>query len=248
MLIRRPVARALAPLLIVASVACAREQEELDPAVDAPQTVSVTPTPLAPAPTPSVTPAIILTPGPGVMLWRWTNVLIAIPEDDAVYALAESTPSGGHGIRVVRDRRVAGELSHALIDAETGAIILSEILDEDRAIMEAILATIKVSPLDPATAPWPYDGLSPSADQRDFAAGFSFLSPAPETGWHPYSGIGDPCCEFIGMTNGRSTVVVSLHPRTGELVVDFPWISEEDRPAIERWLESVQVCGTEAGC
>jgi hypothetical protein len=193
-----------------------------------------------------------LTPGPGVRLFRWGGISLLIPDTADLLVLQESTPTGSLGVRITRDT-VPGDdiVSTTLIDAENGTIVSSAILEEDRFFIDAILATLTVSELDTATASWPYNASAPPDSERqvkEWAPKFSFLPPGLDTGFHVYQGIGDPGGEFIGMTNGRSTVVVSDDLSSGQLLVEYHVDLEEDRAPLERWVAEVKMCGSEIEC
>jgi len=217
---------------------------------------TLTPTP-SPEPTPTPAPAETATPTPAPaakgQLWRWVNVTVVKPERPDIFVFRSVLPDGtrwGVEIMRVREPKTVTEaelVSSVLIDAETGAIVREEVLPEDRAAIDEVLRTLKVGPLDRATAPWPYSAELPADLPRETAGGMSFLRPDPASGIHLTGGLADPGGEFIGITNGRSTVVIGLDS-TGSLDVDSAHVVPEDREVLERWASQVKLCGVEVEC
>jgi hypothetical protein len=218
-------------------------------------TAEPTPTP-APAETPTATP----TPAPAArgQLWRWVNVTVVIPEDSDVFVFSSGLPpdGAGYGVEIRRVRYVyqpetlteAELVSSVLIDAETGAIVREEVLPEDRAVIDEVLRTLKVGPLHRATAPWPYSAELPGDLPRETTPnGISFITPSSETGLQVYGAINDPGGYGVGITNGRSTVTISLDS-TGGLNVDSAHVVAEDREVLERWASQVKLCGVDLEC
>ena len=188
-------------------------------------------------------------------LWRWMNVTVVIPEGSDVYVTEESVPpdimppDGGSGLRLNRDTNPNDTTwSAVLIDAATGTMLREEVLPEDRAAIDQVLGTLKVVPLDRATAPWPYNGDPPRALSRETAGDMSFIRPTPDTGLRVYGGIEDPGGgEFIGITNGRSAATVTIDA-TAKLVASTTSVLQEDEIVFERWLAAVKLCGRGVEC
>jgi hypothetical protein len=241
-------------LIATLGIACGDEGEDLPspaPTVAPTSGTFLTSTPAASSQTKGPTP----TASASETLWRWVNVSVLIPADSDVYVgtdqlfAEQKPPSGGPAVRLVRDTSPGDDkLSVVVIDAETGTTVTDEVLDEDRDAIDRILETLYVGELDSSTAAWPYSGsISPDAP-RETSGGMSFLRPDPSTGLQVYGGVGDPFGAFIGLTNGRSTVVINVDPATGQLEVEYPRISDNDRPAFERWVGTINVCENEVKC
>jgi hypothetical protein len=216
---------------------------------------------VAPAPTepPSVTPGPVLTvaptPVPEGTLWRWVNVTLVIPAtsdvlvDTDVIPVDAKPPAGGPAVRLTRDTNPGDDIfSTVLIDAETGLVVSDEVRESDRAPIDAILLTKSVGALNRAAAPWPYNDTISSGPVREVVPPFGFVRPVLATGLRVYGGITDPCCEFIGMTNGRSTVTVSLEPNNSQFNADYSHVSAEDLEAMTTWVATITHCRTETEC
>jgi DNA-binding CsgD family transcriptional regulator len=215
----------------------------------------------------SVTPAAsLLTPGPGVTLWRWMDVSVLIPDESGMRAWPDSVyfddgSESRPALIVVRDDDLADSAnrSYASIDALTGKIHRSEILDEHRVEMELVLGTVNVSAFDPATAPWPYNSDPPPPSTTTWPS----IRPDPATGMYAsfsqgvsgYSGTPPPWveCELvlggISVSNGRSHAFVGLDPVSGAVCKDLSNVLPEDLAAFDRFLEREALCDLQnAGC
>src|SRR6266542_3112244 len=178
---------------------------EKEAAVQNQQTASVasTATPdSAPSPTSAITPsptASAPTPGPSGTLWRWGKVTVRIPAASDVRVSHESVladlkpPNGGLAISLTRDVPLGGPSSSLLIDADTGAVLVYQVRDEDRAAIDEVFKTLAVSPLDVAIAPWPYNGDPPPELEKRREGKIGYLVPAPQTGIFVAPGISDFC-------------------------------------------------------
>jgi hypothetical protein len=248
-----------APLLIATAIlglsaalsACGDAEEEAvdvapSPSAAASSTPATSPSPLAPTPVPAITP------GPGVTLWRWDDLTVLIPEGLGVRAapeVIESQTGAGQGVRIIRDTGTGAErYSWMLLDASTGEKAQENVLPEDRSLMDAVLATVAITPLDEATAAWPYDEVVPDELERQSTDGFSYLIPPPSTGLQFYLAIGDPGGPFIGLRNGRSQIIVSRDPATDKLAIDSTHVAPEDEPVMRRWAVTVQRCEIDVAC
>ncbi len=224
--------------------------EEVPPPTGDPQALPTVP-PTAPPATP-----------PAGQLWRWVNVTVVIPEGSDVFVSEEGVPpsikppNGGTALRIMRVRYVyqpetlteAELVSSVLIDAENGAILREEVLAEDRPAIDQVLQTLTVGPLNPATAPWPYNGEPPSDLARESFGNISFIRPSPDSGLYVYTAIGDPGGGAgIGAKNGRS-VALAYVDSAGRLVTDTTHVLPEDVAVFDGWLTTVKLCGSEVQC
>jgi len=206
---------------------------------------SATPDPALPSPTPTV--------APGKVLFRWANVTLLFTPGQGIFLFPTwvgsemKPPSGGHAIEIIR--HLDGDnTSNAFIDADTAAILVENITLEDRILMDSVLETRRVSPLDRSTAPWPYNGEPGPTAVRLQSSRISFIHPALETGLHVYQGAGDPGGPFINMKNERSSVFVQIDTSRGITSVDTTGVAAEDAAAFERWLASLKRCDIEIQC
>jgi len=136
-------------------------------------------------------------PTAGKVLFRWANVTLLFTPGQGIFLFPTwvgsemKPPSGGHAIEIIR--HLDGDnTSNAFIDADTAAILVENITLEDRILMDSVLETRRVSPLDRSTAPWPYNGEPGPTAVRLQSSRISFIHPALETGLHVYQGAGDP--------------------------------------------------------
>ncbi len=190
-------------------------------------------------------------------LWRWVNVTLTVPvpepDGSGIYVFRTKSglkpPSGGHVFEIIRYIASSGvSTSSAVIDAETGIVLAEDLREEDRALFQQVLDTLVVAPLDPATAPWPYNGEPPPHLKRDNAANVSFLVLPPEIGLNVYSGTADPGGDFLAITNGRSTAFITFDPSLGTVSTESTNVLPEDQAVFQQWLATVKGCGTEAAC
>lgn len=170
-----------------------------------------------------------------VQLIRWVNVTVELPEDSDLFVTRdfsgiESRPA----ILIIPLDRAD---TAVVIDAETGAILHDSVRREDRAALDRVLQTIRVSPLDRSTAPWPYSGEPPNVAREEFG-NISYIPPDPATGIRIIVGTGDPGgVEFIEVNNGRSAF--GINAGTGKVYEETARILPEDRDAFERFLSAV---------
>jgi hypothetical protein len=236
--------------LAVALAACQETAEAPSPLetkeASATPTASPNETPAASVAATATQPA--RTPGPGETLWRWGNVTLLIPAGFESWVTTEPGPEGTPGVLLRDTEFVPGDQTYVLIDAENGAILKNEVREKDSKIISMLLSTLTVAPIDAASAGWPYDDDAPPLAERATAAGLSYLEPLPETGFHVYQGIGDPFCPFVGLRSAASTVVTYIDPESNSLTVDLSRVNAVDRDAIERWVATVKICGSEAQC
>ncbi len=169
---------------------------------------------------------------------RWVNVTVTIPEGSSVIAI-QGFP--GFGVQAIELDPGPFTITGVAINAETGAILEDNVRPEDRAAMDAVLATLTVSPFDPATLPWPYNG-EPPAVPRVTRGRISYIPPDASSGiriepeialstGEPYSG--------IDVSNGRSIIKVNV--RTGAVAILL--MHPDDEEAFNRFIGAVQPAG-----
>jgi len=210
----------------------------------------------------------LLTPGPGVTLWRWMSVTLLIPDGSGIGATPDVIYLDDQGtqsrpvIKVGKaDPENPGTFSIVMIDAEDGTVYRREILDQHRTEMELVLATLAVSEFDPASAPWPYNGDPLANAQREVWFGISIIRPVPATGIIVESSIGSFVrsgvatpreCEVadqaLSVWNGRSKAFVWVDASTGALCKDVSHVDPVDFAAFERFLSDAKRCGKDIEC
>jgi hypothetical protein len=209
--------------------------------------------------------APLLTPGPGVTLWRWMDVSVLIPDDsgiraspDVIYFDDQGTVSR-EGFRFGKfDPEDPNVFSYALIDAKDGTIHRMEIHEKHRAEMELVLSTVSVGPLDPATAPWPYNGDPPGPwndPTTELAGPWPYIPPAPGSGMYAdftasAYGCSGTCpwveCELlfesISVRNGRSHAFIGMDSVSGAVCKHVSNVHPDDLAAFQRFLDRTEQC------
>ena len=169
-------------------------------------------------------------------LWRWVNVTVEVPEDSGLVVSREHAGmTAPHPFLVIHpvDKRE----SLVAIDAETGEIAKDVVEIEDRAAIDAVLQTVKVSPFDPKTLPWPYNGEPPDT-QRLATRDVTYIEPDPAAGIQIDFGMADPGGDFLEVNNGRSLVFISIDTGTYQWEPDF--LVTEDKEVLERFVLAVE--------
>jgi hypothetical protein len=190
-------------------VACAdSDDEEPDPSLAPSLTTAPTPIPTSPGPwiAPEGTPVA----HEGWTSTRRLELTYAAPDG------YEGPVSSWYGEPVVELRTPSHDAT-VVINAETG-VLVNEAGDDTRTKLKEILDTVRRSPLDPATAPWPYSGTVPE-ERRGSYGRISFVSPDPLSGISMSAAIADLagpgsdpeayCGKFIAVSNWRSGMQVS---------------------------------------
>jgi len=188
------------------------------------------------------------------------NVAVLIPQGSKIEPSPQDAPaevkppSGGPAVQLLLDENPSGSsLSALLIDAETGAVLRDEVRPEDREAFQQVLQTLVVAAIDPATAPWPYNGDPPAAALERLGS-IAFIRPVPASGIQGYYGVSDSfdssttggSQEYLRITNGRSTAIVKL--TTAERATANEKISQGDALAFVRYIASIRVCGRDITC
>ncbi len=184
------------------------------------------------------TPFPVATLGPVVHVVRWVNVTVAIPEGSSVIAIQGS---GGFDVQTMELTLGPKFDTGVTINAETGAILEDSTRPQDGAEMDTVLATLTVSPFDPATLPWPYNGEPPAVPRvtrgrisyipPDASSGISIVPEIAQSTGEPYSG--------IDVSNGRSILKVNV--RTGAVAILL--MHPDDEEAFNRFIGAVQPAG-----
>jgi hypothetical protein len=240
-------------LVALALVACQETEEEPSPTVDASTAATDTAVSAPPTPVTSETPAAETTAprtaGPGETLYRWANLEVLIPDGLGIIGSPGAVEHPGKPLHflIVKvdpdDSRIA---STVVLDSETGAIVEEQVLEQHRSDINRVLTTVRVAPFDRTAAPWPYNG-EPTADlARETAGGIVYIEPSPDSGLYMGFGIGDPCCQFIDISNERSKAFLQFRPE-GPLF-DTSMVHEEDMLVFDRWFGAIRQCGADVQC
>jgi len=212
-------------------------------------------------------PAAPLTPGPGVTLWRWMNITVLIPDESRITVgpapiiLGDEGRQWRPGVDLVKDDPDSGITSRVVIDAENGKVFSRDVAAQQRAEMDSVVASVEVSPFDPATAPWPYNGDPPAQAAKEISYGMTLPRPDPAAGIlvTAYTGSGGgrgdappaEChggSEGLSIWNGKSQAFVWIDANTGALCKDVTYVQSADSAAFERFLAQVQRCGKDVQC
>ena len=212
------------------------------------------PTSIAEPPAPPATSVAEVTPGAGVTLWRWVNVTVLVPEGSDVTVGRGSVdtsmrPNGGPGMDLtINHDGDIDKVSYVVIDAVTGEVLYEQVAPEDRTSIYGILATMSVSPIDRAIAPWPHNGDGPDESLRESPGQITFFHPSPETGLKVYTTLNDPGGIGVTLSNGSSSVGAYVDPVLNTLVVTRHGVLPEDSVAFDRWLSAVKLCTGDPMC
>ncbi|MBI2913010.1 MAG: hypothetical protein HYY03_03725 [Chloroflexi bacterium] len=131
------------------------------------------------------------------------------------------------------------------IDPETGQVIFEQYLapsDED--LLKSVLATLRVEPIDPATAPWPYSDVATAPIERVNDGKVDYRPPDPGAGLavtpvYTLSADPDPRdVNFILLRNCRSQLWVGME--SGSVLQDTTRIQPVDEAAFQRFLAQVK--------
>lgn len=130
------------------------------------------------------------------------------------------------------------------LDAATGVVVQESISSADRAVIETVLATLKVSEQDVATAPWPYSD-KPPVVPRERIGNITYVPPDPASGFKVRQGIGDTftsrgSIQFIRIANAQSSMIIDA----GTGLVDasgLDHVAAEDKEAFQRFLSEIEL-------
>jgi hypothetical protein len=201
--------------------------------------------PASPGPTLSPSPTPGRTPGTGETVYRWMNLEMLIPDGSGILAGPGANPRTFTIVK--RDPEDSSIFSQYVLDAENGAVVEEHILEQHRTEMDRVRATLNVSPFDPASAPWPYNGEPTDDLMRENEGGISFIRPKPVTGLYVGGGLRDPGGFFITLENGRSIAFVGTDAK-GVYSKDTSAVLPEDTSVFDRWLAIVKQCSIEIEC
>ena len=229
------------------AAACAGGEEDVFPGGQ-PQATSIAPATIGASraatslpPVPSGTPV----PHPGWKTVRWLNVTATFPEANDIVVSQEFWGPDGIPAPYVELKERIGE-STFVIDAETGQLLRAPEKSEDRASLQTVLDTIRVSPLDSSAAPWPYNAAAPPPAERGGWGDITFALPGPASGLAIGVSLGDGgppggCSSAISVGNGRSNM--GINACNGTVYGETARILPEDKQALDRFLASVTVAG-----
>jgi hypothetical protein len=131
--------------------------------------------------------------------------------------------------------------SFAIVDSVTGVVIDSRYANSsDQALITEVLVGVRVEPLNPQTAPWPYSGAEPASGSRVEHAGFTLLLPKAGSGLS-LATLGDD----LLLQNCRSKMVIQISegPDGPRVVVDQrrTKVHADDLAAFDQFLGEVKV-------
>ena len=135
------------------------------------------------------------------------------------------------------------------IDPESGAVLDERYADAShQAPVQAILDTVRVEPLDPSTAPWPYTDAAQMPPQRSEDETFKSRVPDPGSGLvvgSTYGGGFGFSYQSLRVTSCRSAVEITVTFRQGAEpeVTETKDIDPEDEAAFQTFLDEVEVKG-----
>ena len=183
-----------------------------------------------------------------VQVIRWVNVTVEVPEDSGLVVTRDFWGEKPRTPAIIISPLEKVETG-VVIDAETGAVLFDKVRPQDRAVIDAVLKTVRVSPLDRSTAPWPYSGEPPNVPREEVGS-ITYTPPDPAAGISVTVQIGDgiadgrdarPGSGTIAVTNGRSAF--GIDAATGEVYEETARILPEDKEAFDRFLSSLQRAG-----
>jgi len=167
--------------------------------------------------------------------FRWASLMFQIPDDSGVSLLRDLPTrehTSGRTILLYRGN------SRLILDAENGEVLADAVKAEDKAIFNAIVATVIVDSSPPAPMAWPYQG-DPSAVERRSEGGLSYLPPDPASGIVINEGIGYGSGYFLSVTNGRSNMFVD--GLTGLVVEASARVASQDKHAFHEFYSTVRL-------
>lgn len=239
----------LGALLMFVAAGCDDDPEEAVPAETSASTATQASPSVAPFASESSSATAAASPGTGETLWRWGNVTIVIPNDSGIIV-----NPGGDALAGLRAPLALSKLSSddsfnsslVWIDPDDGRVIEEDVLTQDRAAFDSVLATITVSPLDVKTAGWPYKEQPTTDLTRRSEGALSYISPSPDSGLYVAMGVSDPGGPFIKIFNQQSAAFALL--QDDSLVFDTSLVVEADMPVFKLWLAEVKPCDAEIEC
>lgn len=139
--------------------------------------------------------------------------------------------------------------SEVPIDANTGAMLWQQYADPShQATLQGLLQTVRVEPLDPATAPWPYTDKIQVSLERQGSGGFEYRPVDPGSGIlvSVTRGLGDGFhVHVLKAENCRSTIEISTVFRTAEPeeVTVTKDVHPDDEAAFQTFYDEVVIKG-----
>jgi hypothetical protein len=137
----------------------------------------------------------------------------------------------------------------ALLDPVSGEVLKITAGPEDTALLDAVLATKRVTPINSLTATWPYSERTLLPAARDSFGVIHYRSPDPGAGLALIVGFADghvPYSDFMVLTNCRSemaifTATTEAGTVVPEILDSWSHIHHEDRQAFTRFLAEVAI-------
>jgi hypothetical protein len=177
---------------------------------------------------------------PGSKLWRWGDLVVEVPPKGVlVIGSSQQEEIDPPALRVSPEQDPDHGLS---IDAVTGRVTTlpdDDQLEQSETSLESVIPTVRICPLDAASAPWPHTG-EPTGLTRETYRKISYAEPSASAGVQAWAGAGGNGHEtyFIVVRTARSLMYVDAD--TG-LRMEPPLIVPEEQGAFDRFLASVQL-------
>lgn len=137
----------------------------------------------------------------------------------------------------------------ALLDPVSGEVLKITAGPEETALLDAVLTTKRVTPINRLTATWPYSERTLLPAARDSFGAIHYRSPDPGSGLALIVGFADghvPSSDFVVLTNCRSemaifTATTEAGTVVPEILDSWSHIHPEDRQAFRRFLAEVEI-------
>ena len=180
--------------------------------------------------------------GASVRKLRWYNVELSLPEDPDVWVtwgfFNDFPDSGGFPVVRIRPSPLADAV---IINAQTGAVVSEQRQPQDRATVDAVLATLQIVSWDRQSAPWPYNSGPPDVP-RERLGNLTFIRPDPASGIL-VEGVLDetPQGPVLGLQFFNQHSAVSMNTETGAIYPETTLVLPEDQQAFDRYLATIEL-------
>jgi hypothetical protein len=134
-----------------------------------------------------------------------------------------------------------GIRSYAIVDSLTGELVDTQYANaQDQALIEPVLEGVRLEPIDPATAPWPYASDLPVSLQLQEKGLFTYSSPDSVSGLK----VREVSDDILLVFNCQSEMWLEIAPGPAGpgLAVDeeFTRIHPDDEAAFQRFFDEVE--------